>query len=78
MIAELQIPETHELIGDALVSSESVLRFLDISSPRTLSALIADGTFPPADCKLGRENRWFASTLREWLVELKDERIRRG
>lgn len=78
MSAELQIPSTHESIGDALVGTESVLRFLDVQSPRTLTGLIADGTFPKPDAKLGRENRWFASTLRAWLVELKTERIGNG
>lgn len=75
MIEELQIPQPIDAVGDALVSTENVLRFLDVDSPRTLSALIHAGAFPAPDAKLGRENRWFASTLRRWLVTLKDEKI---
>lgn len=78
MRQELEIPKPLDGVGDALVSTESVLRFLDVSSPRTLSALIHDKKFPAPDCRLGRENRWFASTLRQWLTALKDERIGNG
>ncbi len=75
MRQELEIPPTHESVGDALVGTRSVLNFLDVDSPRTLSGLVASGVFPPADTKLGRENRWFASTLRGFLISLKDEAI---
>ena len=75
MRQELEIPQPLDGVGDQLVSTANVLRFLDVDSPLTLTALIADGKFPKHDCRLGRENRWFASTLRAWLVALKDERI---
>lgn len=75
MRQELEIRQPLDGVGDALVGTQSVMNFLDIDSPRTLTGLIHDGAFPKPDTKLGRENRWFASTLRIWLIALKDERI---
>ena len=55
------------IVGDRLLSTASVMKFLDITSDRTLRAWVATGVVPPPDLRLGRKLRWRASTWSSWL-----------
>jgi predicted DNA-binding transcriptional regulator AlpA len=49
-----------------LLTKSDICRLLQ-TSPRNLDRLVAGGSFPPADCKIGRGPRWKRETIDDFI-----------